>query len=223
MSYSPASLLNPVSDYGGAPSVGAPVVYVVRHAENDDDAENKIRGLKDQPINEHGESQLKALRAFFDGRLVGGVLCDDLKRTKATAMAIAGVCGCGVEVDLGLRSWDVGSLEGKSMAAHKLEIQDFKTHPDKVPVAGESWGEFERTAIAAMGRLVRRAMESSAPLVLVTHGSFIQIFFQQYGDLDKDADYDKTPLDQTGVAALFLTREGSELKILRGDAESPDE
>lgn len=224
MAYSPASLLNPVDDFGGAPVIGAPIVYVVRHAQNDDDANERIRGLKDQPINEEGERQLGGLRDFFAERPVLSVYTDDLARTKATAMAIAQACGCGVETDIDLRSWDVGSkLEGRSMAAHKLEIQDLKTHPDKVPVGGQSWSTFEKQACRAIECAVRRGMEASAPVCIVTHGSVIQIFFQKYGDLDKNADYDHTPLDQAGVAALYLTREGTELKTLRRAKESPDE
>jgi broad specificity phosphatase PhoE len=128
-----------------------------------------------------------------------------------------------VETDLGLRSWDVGKLEGKSMESHKLEIQDFKTHPSKVPVGGQSWGEFEQQAIDAMERFIRRAMEVSAPICIVTHGSFIQIFFQRYGDWDEHADYDHTPLDQAGVGALYLTRNGMETKILKGAKLDLDE
>jgi len=222
--YSPAALLNPVGDFGGAPSMGAPILYVVRHAQNDDDANDKIRGLKDQPLNEHGEKQLEALRDFFADRMVLSVYTDDLSRTRATAMAIAQACNCGVETDIGLRSWDVGSrLEGKAMAAHKLEIQDFKTHPDKVPVGGQSWGAFEQQACQAIERAVRRGMEASGPVVIVTHGSLVQIFFQKYGELSKDASYDHTPLDQAGVAALYLTRDGSELRTLKGGKENLDE
>ena len=221
--YSPASLLNPVDYSEGKPSIGAPILYIVRHAQNDDDAQNKLRGLKDQPLNATGEKQLEALRDFFAERPVLSVYTDDLSRTRATAMAIAQTCDCGVETDIGLRAWDVGKLEGKSLEAHKLEIQDFKTHPDKVPVAGQSWAAFERQANEAIERAIRRAMEASAPVVIVTHGSLIQIFFQKYGELSKDAAYDHTPLDQTGVAALYLTRDGCELRTLRGAKESLDE
>lgn len=222
--YSPASLLNPV-DFDGAPSrVGAPILYVVRHAQNDDDANDRIRGLKDQPLNDAGEKQLEGLRSFFEGKMVLSVYTDDLSRTRATAMAVAQACGCGVETDIGLRSWDVGSkLEGRSMASHKLEIADFKTHSSKVPVGGQSWGAFEEQACDAIERAVRRGMEASAPVVIVTHGSVIQLFFQKYGDWPAQAAYDKTPLDQAGVAALYLTREGTELRALRGGKESPDE
>ncbi len=222
--YSPTSLLNPTNDFGGAPSIGAPILYIVRHAQNDDDVQDKIRGLKDQPLNAHGEKQLEALRDFFAERMVLSVYTDDLSRTRATAMAIAQACNCGVETDIGLRSWDVGSkLEGRSMAAHKLEIQDLKTHPDKVPVGGESWAAFERKAGEAIERAVRRGMEASAPVVIVTHGSLIQIFFQRYGEVDKAMDYDHTPLDQAGIAALYLTRTGTEVKKLKGAVENLDE
>lgn len=219
--YSPASLLNPV-DFG-ASKLGAPLLYIVRHAQNDDDAQGKIRGLKDQPLNERGEKQLEALREFFGARPLLAVVTDDLSRTRSTALAIAQVANCSVETDIGLRSWDVGKLEGKSMSSHKLEIQDFKTHPSKVPVAGQSWGDFHRQALDALERNIRRGMESSAPIAIVTHGSVIQVAFQTYGDWPENSDYDHTPLDQAGVAALYLTRSGMELKGLKGMKESPDE
>src|ERR1700683_90153 len=136
MAFSPSTLLNPTQDFGGSPSIGAPLLYVVRHAQNDDDANDRIRGLKDQGINAAGERQLDILRDFFQSRPVLAVFTDDLSRTRSTAMAIAQTVGCGVETDLGLRSWDLGKLEGKSIAAHKMEIQEFKTHKDKVPVGG---------------------------------------------------------------------------------------
>lgn len=222
--YVPSALLNPTRDFGGAPAIGAPILYIVRHAQNDDDAQDKIRGLKDQPLNEVGERQLEALKDFFETRPILSVYTDDLARTRATAMAIAGVVRCSVEVDYGLRSWDVGSrLEGKSLAAHKLEIQDLKTHTDKVPTGGESWAMFERKATDAIERAVRRAMEASAPIAIVTHGSLIQIFFQKYGDWPQHASYDHTPLDQAGIGALYLTRSGTELKILKGAKDSLDE
>ena len=221
--HSPSSLLNPTYDVGGAPQIGAPIIYLVRHAQNDDDKQGKIRGLKDRSLNEEGERQLGGLRDFFKHRPVMAIVTDDLSRTRQTAMAVALVAGCEIETDIGLRSWDVGKLEGKSMDAHKLEIQDFKTHPDKVPVGGQSWGEFKREAIDTIGRWSRRAMESSGPIVLVTHGSFIQVFFEHYDATPADADYDHTPLDQAGVAALYLTRDGTKLKALRGGLESIDE
>jgi len=223
MAYSPASLLNPTDLEGGTPQLGAPILYIVRHAQNDDDAQGKIRGLKDQPLNEHGEKQLEALREFFEGKMVLGVYTDDLARTRATAMAIAQACGCGVETDLGLRSWDCGKLEGKSMSAHKMEIEDFKTHPAKVPIGGQSWGAFREQACGAIERALRRGMESSAPVVIVTHGSLIQIFYQKYGDWPETAKYDETPLDQAGVGALYLTRAGTELRSLKGARADLDE
>jgi broad specificity phosphatase PhoE len=223
MAYSPASLLNPTQDFGGTPAIGSPLLYVVRHVQNDDDKNERIRGLKDQPINEEGEKQLAELGEFFRDRPLLAVYTDDLSRTRATAMAVAQAADCGVETDLGLRSWDLGKLEGKSIAAHKIEIQDFKTHKEKVPVGGQSWAEFERTAHATLDRLMHCAMSSSTPIALVTHGSFIQIFFARYGDFELGAHYDNSPLDQAGVAALYLTREGMQLRTLRGGKGDLDE
>ena len=221
MPYSPASLLNPV-DFGVS-LIGTPILYVVRHAQNDDDAEGKIRGLKDQRLNEEGEKQLGRLRAFFAARPIAAVVSDDLSRTRATAMAIAQVWDLGVDTDLELRSWDLGKLEGRSIDANKFEIQDLKTHPDKTPIGGESWAIFRRKCFEASERWIQRAMSINGPIAIVTHGSFIQIFFEAYSDWDASGNYDHTPLDQCGVAALYLARGGYDLKILRGAKENIDE
>jgi broad specificity phosphatase PhoE len=223
LTYSPATLLNPTSDFGGTPSIGSPLLYIVRHVQNDDDKNGRIRGLKDQPINAQGEKQLAELQDFFRDRTLLAVYTDDLSRTRATAMAVAQAAGCGVETDLGLRSWDLGKLEGKSIAAHKIEIQDFKTHQEKVPTGGQSWAEFERIAHSTLDRLMNCAMSSSAPIALVTHGSFVQIFFSRYGDWEESPNYDHSPLEQAGVAALYLTRTGMELRTLRGGKGDLDE
>jgi broad specificity phosphatase PhoE len=220
MAYSPASLLNPTQDFGGTPAIGSPLLYVVRHVQNDDDKNERIRGLKDQPINEQGEKQLAELQEFFRDRPLLSVFTDDLSRTRSTAMAIAQVAGCGVETDLGLRSWDLGKLEGKSIAAHKIEIQDFKTHKEKVPTGGQSFAEFERTVQGTIDRMMQAAMSSSAPIALVSHGSFMAIFFARYGDYQDSPRYDQSPLEQSGVAALYLTRDGIELRALRGAKET---
>jgi len=216
VAYSPASLLNPVNDQHGAPEIGAPFLYVVRHCENQDDKDKKIRGLRNLPLDDDGERQAGELDEFFRERPVATVITDDLSRTRQTAMAIAKSVGAEVETDLNLRSWDLGVLEGKSMDARKVEIQDLKTHTDKFPIGGESWGSFERKCTDCAERIVRRALEMNGPIVVVTHGSWIQVFWTLYGDSEGDTAYDNTPLKPSGVAALYLTRSGTKLKTLRG-------
>ena len=224
MSYSPSSLLNPVDFDFGKPDIGAPVLYVVRHATVDGDVKGEMRGLLDEELNDKGVKEAQKLGEWFQDRPISRIVVDDLKRTKETGYAIAHGRGIDIETDLGLRSWDVGSeLEGKPIEKNRHKIAELRTHTDKVPVGGQSWGDFKREALHTIQKWVNTGMRSNAPVLLVSHGSLIQLFADEYGWKPLELKYDSTPLAPAGVAALYLTRDGQEVKALRGEKASKDE
>jgi len=196
--------------------IGQPLMYLVRHATIDLDVEGKIRGTQNEPLNEQGEDEAAELEEFFADLPVSAVYSDDLDRTYHTAIRIAHGKGLEVTQDIGLRSWDVGwDLEGLSIAANEAEIKELKFQPDKIPVGGESWNSFEKQALDAFNKYVSKAMDAAEPIVLVLHGSCIQVIWDCIGAAEKGASYDSTPIEPSGVAALYVARDGYKAKILR--------
>src|SRR6266446_6771477 len=156
--------------------IGQPLMYLVRHATIDLDVEGKIRGTQNEPLNEQGEDEAAELGEFFADLPVSAVYSDDLDRTYHTAIRIAHGKDLEVTQDINLRSWDVGSdLEGLSIAANEAEIKELKFQPDKIPVGGQSWNSFEKQTVKAFEKYVAKAMTASAPIIVVMHGSGIQV------------------------------------------------
>ena len=203
--------------------IGGILLYIVRHCEVDSDGEGKIRGLQNQSLNEEGDRQCAELAEFFKDIPISAVYSDDLKRTYHTAITIAHTHDLEVTQDVDLRSWDVGSdLEGRSIEANEDEIRELKLQPDKIPVGGESWAEFERKAISTFEKYTSKALDASAPIVIVIHGSGIQAIWDYLGIVEKSGAYDATPIDTAGIAAISMTRRGFSVKVLKGAKDLVD-
>jgi broad specificity phosphatase PhoE len=128
-----------------------------------------------------------------------------------------------MRIDTELRSWDVGTeLEGKSIEANKDIIKRLKSQPDLVPVGGQSWGDYLQQARRFFNRYWEMGLESG-PLLLVLHGSGIQIIWDLVGEMELSPAYDRTPLEPSGLAAIYQGREGPKVKILRGAKANKDE
>lgn len=202
--------------------IGSVILYIVRHAEVKKDAENKMRGLLNDPLDDKGEKQANELADLFADKYLGGVYTDDLKRTRQTVEPIAARCDLQMHTDTDLRSWDVGALEGKSIEANKDKIKALKSQPDSIPVGGQSWRSYIEQVRRFFSRYWTMGLESG-PILLVLHGSGIQLIWQMLGAMDATAEYDHTPLEPSGVAAIYLGREGPVVKVIRGGKVDRDE
>jgi broad specificity phosphatase PhoE len=201
--------------------LGDVVMYLVRHALVDLDVEDKIRGTQNVPLNEEGERETEELAEFFRERPISAVYSDDLDRTYHTAMAIGQVEGLKVKEDILLRSWDVGSdLEGKSIAANRAEIRELKMQPHLIPVGGESWASYQKKAERVLTKYTHLALNAPKPIVVVMHGSLLQLLWHLMGQEESDGNYDATPIEPSGVIAVYATRKGYDTRILRGQNEA---
>lgn len=205
-----------------ADRIGEVVLYVGRHAEVKKDAEGKMRGLLNDPLDEKGRKQAEEIASLFEEKPLYGIYADDLKRTQQTLEPLAARKGLKIRIDPELRSWDVGSnLEGKSIEANKELIRRLKSEPDLIPVGGQSWGNYQQQVRRFFNRYWEQGLETG-PLLLMLHGSGIQIIWADLGAMDASTEYDATPLEPSGIAALYLGRNGPQVKAIRGAKETVD-
>lgn len=203
--------------------IGDVVLYVGRHAEVKKDAEGKMRGLLNDPLDEKGRKQAGEIASLFEDKALNGIYADDLKRTQQTLEPLAERKGLRIRIDPELRSWDIGSdLEGKSIDANKDLIRRLKSQPELIPVGGESWGEYQQQVRRFFRRYWEQGLESG-PILLMLHGSGIQVIWADLGAMESSSAYDATPLENSGIAAIYLGRNGPEVKVLRGAKDSLDE
>jgi broad specificity phosphatase PhoE len=133
------------------------VLLLARHGETDWNAEGRLQGHTDRPLNEHGRRQAAALAARLARERIDAVVASDLARARETAEIVAERLGLRVTLDPDLRERDWGTWEGLTASER-----------ERVALASET-GEQHRTRIlAALERIAARHPDGR--VLVVTHG-----------------------------------------------------
>jgi broad specificity phosphatase PhoE len=87
-------------------------LYLVRHGQTAHNAEGRIQGWLDVPLDAAGIRQAERVARRFAGKSVDAVYSSPLARAVETARLIAGACGREVLVDARLREYHMGDWTG---------------------------------------------------------------------------------------------------------------
>ena len=157
-------------------------LYVVRHGETEWNANNRILGRTDIPLNETGRKQANEAALKAQDLPVDVILSSPLKRTIETATAIAGIKGLPVTAEPALIECDFGDYEGKDRnepGYQKKKREFFRRYP-----GGESFQDMA----ARVYPLIERIKEEYAGknVMLVTHGGVGRIVDNYFYDRDNE-------------------------------------
>jgi probable phosphoglycerate mutase len=136
-------------------------LLLVRHGETDWNAEGRLQGHTDRPLNERGRRQAKELADRLAGEGADAIYASDLARAKETAEVVGGRLGLPVVIDADLREKNWGTWEGLT--------GDERVHVEYV---GESTEEHRDRVMRAIRRIVERHPEQR--VVVVTHGGSLR-------------------------------------------------
>jgi broad specificity phosphatase PhoE len=172
------------------------IIYLSRHGETDWNAEGRWQGHTDQPLNENGRNQARALAEALRSTGLSGVVTSDLVRARETAAIVAAAHGRLIDyVDPDLRERTIGVFEGLTRAECE------RLHPEawaawvqrKVPPPGaEAQGPLGERVMKAIARAAMRVAHAEAPLLLVTHGGAMRAALARAG-------HAAPPIKNTGV------------------------
>ena len=154
-------------------------VLLLRHGRTAYNAEGRLQGQVDVPLDEVGRWQVaEAARDLVQRHVPTRVVSSDLGRAHTTALAVAGVVGVEVEVDKRLRERDFGDWEGLTAE----EISGRWPHEYAVWRSGrdpERPGAETRAVVAArMGQAISEHADGTDPsgaLLVVSHGAAITL------------------------------------------------
>ena len=139
-----------------------PTLLFVRHGETDWNAEGRLQGHTDRPLNEYGRRQAQALAdRLAAGAPVDAIYASDLARAKETAEIVGERLGLPVVVDADLREKHWGNWEGLT--------------PDEraaIEFVGESTVDHRDRVMRAVRRIVER--HPGQRIVVVTHGGSLR-------------------------------------------------
>lgn len=152
-------------------------LLLIRHGQSTMNAQRRVQGWLDPPLDNTGWMQAQAIARRLCGRPLEAVYSSDLRRALETAQAVADAVGRPVMVDPRLRERDTGDLSG-------LTPEEIRHHfPDVV----RSWEEgssnlpgaeplevFRERVLAAFADIVARYPQGE--VAVVSHGGPINVY-----------------------------------------------
>lgn len=143
-------------------------LYLVRHGETDWNAQRRIQGRTDIPLNETGRAQARTTGQLLARRSWDGIYSSPLSRARETAEIIGkaiGIGSVGIIDQIGERNY--GSAEGLE------DAQIEALFPGDTPVPGrETHGEVAARVLPAL--LDLGSSHPGEALLVVSHGGVIR-------------------------------------------------
>lgn len=190
-------------------------ILLVRHGETDSNAEGRIQGQTNTPLNERGRAQAQALADELAGESIAAVYSSDLDRARETAEILAGRLDLPVVVDPALRERNFGSWEGRTV--DELEA--------RWPGAWARWREGDEgegdvedhLALAARVRDAIHRLAAAHPgerILVVAHGGAMRVILTDAAGLT----YPQARREQRNIANCDVSR----LSVENGAVRSLD-
>jgi probable phosphoglycerate mutase len=155
---------------------------IVRHGETDWNAEQRIQGQRDLPLNAEGIFQAHKLGCYFASRTLDAIYSSDLVRAHATAEPIAETQKLPIHSLRQLRERAYGRCEGMTRSEVALNYPEdaramHERRPDYVIPDGESLGRHRERVLDCVTELARR--HDGQTILLVTHGGVLDLIYRE--------------------------------------------
>lgn len=147
-------------------------VYLARHGRTALNAEGRLRGLSDPPLDEVGLAEAARLAQVLAAKKPTTVVCSPLQRAVATAQVIGSAAGVPVSTDIRLNDRDYGPVTGERRDEVERRYGSIDAAPGVEPLTAMA-----QRARAAFFELVGEL--GPGPVVLVSHDAFNRALLQQ--------------------------------------------
>jgi len=153
--------------------------YILRHGETTANAEKRIQGLSEYPLNENGRLQAAGLAEYLRSRSIRRLLHSPLSRAAETAYIVADRLGnIEPEAEPLLIELDTGSFSGLTLEECSERFPDsyskfWHQSWEAVPDAERASALYDR-ALRAWAALRQAAIESGGNVAALSHGGTIQ-------------------------------------------------
>ena len=152
-----------------AQSAGTLRIYLARHGETDWNAERRLQGRTDTPLNATGRQQAAKLAERLKGVRLDAVYSSTLSRSVETASIARG--GAPVKSLAGLNERNHGKFEGKKVDGSdpvtEQEWRQRRRDPEDELDGGESLNQFYERVRATFGAI--RSEHSSGTILIIGH------------------------------------------------------
>lgn len=195
-------------------SVTTTRVCLVRHGETAWNADRRIQGQIDSPLNSIGIAQAHAAARWLSKVQFTAIYSSDLQRAHRTAEIIAAHHTQPVRLHGGLRERMYGKFQGLTYAeAEQRYPRAYRRFHDRDPDenfrSGESLSEFSRRVLAALHAIAQR--QRGAAILVVAHGGVLDIAYRMATGLPLTAPRDFV-ISNAGVSWIAHANGGWQLQ-----------
>jgi broad specificity phosphatase PhoE len=151
-------------------------ILMARHGETDWNAERRVQGHTDRPLNDAGIAQARELADELSGERLDAVYASDLARALDTARAVAEPRGLAVVPLLELRERNFGTWEGLLDEEILERFPEAHTGPwgdDETPE------QLDERVIAALHRIAES--HPNGQVLVVSHGGPLRAVHRRCG------------------------------------------
>ncbi len=153
------------------------LVYLIRHGQTAHNAEGRIQGWLDVPLNAEGVEQARRLALRLSVKPISTVYASPLSRAQETARALADMRGTQLILDERLREYNMGDWTGKTGDEIAAESPDYKSDgPHHQIPGGESAEQMHDRVSAFIGSLLAGHGAGKAQVAVVSHGGTLGAF-----------------------------------------------
>jgi len=166
---------------------------IVRHGETAWNAEHRVQGQLDVPLNVVGQAQALAAAKVLQTEKFDAIYSSDLSRACKTAAPTAAALAMEVRIDKDLRERHYGIFERLTYAEVKQKFpEDYARfdarEPDYDFRTGESLRAFSERSIAIVSRIAKE--NEGRSILVVTHGGVLDMFYRFITGLSLNAPRD---------------------------------
>lgn len=162
------------------PNGAAPTrLCIVRHGETDWNAQRRIQGQIDIPLNDTGRQQAAATAEGLIGQTFAAIYSSDLQRAHDTAAATAGRLGLPVKVEAGLRERHYGEFQGLTQDEIKARA-DYERYINRDTSFafgnGESLAGFAERIKNTLNMLAQQ--HGGEDILIFAHGGVLDVIYR---------------------------------------------
>jgi probable phosphoglycerate mutase len=162
--------------------MSATTLVLVRHGETAWNAEGRVQGQTDVPLNRVGRAQAQALVPVLAAERFGAIYSSDLLRVRDTAQPTARALGLEPRLDAGLRERHYGMFETLTYVECRerfpVEFERFREKELEFDFgSGESLQTFYERALATMAAIVAR--HAGEAVLVFTHGGVLEMLYRE--------------------------------------------
>jgi len=154
---------------------------VVRHGETAWNAEHRVQGQLDVPLNAIGQAQALAASKVLSLEKFDAIYSSDLCRARQTAQPVASFLAREILLERDLRERHYGIFERLTYAEVKERYPEdyarFEAHdPEYAFRTGESFRNFYERSVAVVSRIVNQHEDQS--VLVFTHGGVLDMLYR---------------------------------------------